>query len=170
MDVLSELNPTFKKYYWLGEANTRVEQQGNTRRCPMERKGLETSRRFSQVFCLSPATRSAGIHALFLLGTLLGLMVVTGVASANLLEVKEAVEGALCRKLATEYAKSPSSFTVHSIAKLQICLAQTLKNTASPAIPRNFDIQSPRPSTSIGDTTLPRLPTPPTPPSSIKIR
>jgi hypothetical protein len=45
--------------------------------------------------------------------------------------------------------------------------AQTLKDTASLAILRNFDIQSPRPSTSNVDTTIS---TPPTPPSSIKIR
>jgi len=105
-----------------------------------------------------------------LLGTVLGLMVFTGLALANLLEVKEAVEGALCRKLATDYANGPSSLTVQSIAQLQICLAQTLKDTASPAIPRNFDIQSPRPSTSSVDTTLPTPPTPPTPPQSIKIQ
>ena len=105
-----------------------------------------------------------------LLGTVLGLMVFTGLALANLLEVKEAVESALCRKLATDYANGPSSLTVQSIAQLQICLAQTLKDTASPAIPRNFDIQSPRPSTSIVDTTLPTPPTPPTPPQSIKIQ
>lgn len=103
-----------------------------------------------------------------LLGTLLGFMVFTGLALANLLEVKEAVEGALCRKLATDYANGPSSFTVQSIAQLQICLAQTLKDTASPAIPRNFGIQSPRPSTSIVDTTIPTPPTPPTAPKSIK--
>jgi hypothetical protein len=103
------------------------------------------------------------------LGTLLGLMVFTGVALANLSEVKEAVEETLCRKLATDYANDPSSFPVPSIAQLQICLAQTLKDTALPAIPRNFDIQSPRPSTSIVDTTLPTPPTPPTPPKPLKI-
>jgi len=105
-----------------------------------------------------------------LLGTLLAFMVFTGLALANPLEVKEALEGALCRKLATDYANGPSSFTVQSIAQLQICLAQTLKDTASPAIPRNFDIQAPRPSTSSVDTTLPTPPTPPTPPQSIKIQ
>jgi len=110
------------------------------------------------------------MKALVVLGTILGFMVFTGLALANLLEVKKAVEEALCRKLATDYANDPSSFTVQSIAQLQICLAQTLKDTASPAIPRNFDIQSPRPSTSIVDTTLPRPPTPPTPPQSIKIQ
>ncbi len=110
------------------------------------------------------------MKALLLLGTILGFMVITGLAVANLLEVKEAVEEALCRKLATDYANGPSSFTVQSIAQLQICLAQTLKNTASPAIPRNFDIQPPRPSTSSVDTTLPTPPTPPTPPQSIKIQ
>jgi hypothetical protein len=104
-----------------------------------------------------------------LLGTLLVCMVFTGLASANLLEVKKSVEEALCRKLATDYANSPSSFTVQSIAQLQICLAQTLKDTASSAIPRNFDIQSPRPSTNSVDTTIPTPPTPPTPPQSIKV-
>jgi hypothetical protein len=104
------------------------------------------------------------------LGTLLGVMVFTGLAFANLLEVKEAVEDARCRKLATDYANGPSSFTVQSIAQLQICLAQTLKDTASSAIPRNFEIESPRPSTSSVDTTIPTPPTPPTPPQSIKIQ
>ncbi|MDH3504865.1 MAG: hypothetical protein OEZ41_08970 [Nitrospirota bacterium] len=104
-----------------------------------------------------------------LLGALLGLMVFTGSALADLFEVKEAVEGAICRKLATDYANGPSSLTVQSIAQLHTCLAQTLKDTASPAILRNFDIQSPRPSTSIVDTTLPTPPTPPTPPKPLKI-
>ena len=107
---------------------------------------------------------------ILLLGTLLGFMVFTGLALANLFEVKEAVEEALCKKLARDYANGPRSFPVQSIAQLQICLAQTLKDTALPAIPRNFDIQSPRPSTSSVDTTLPTPPTPPTAPSSIKIR
>ncbi len=102
-------------------------------------------------------------------GALLGVLVFTGSALANLFEVKEAVEGALCRKLARDYANDPTSLTVHSIAQLQICLAQTLKDTASPAISINSDIQSPRPSTSIVDTTIPTPPTPPTPPKSIKI-
>ena len=110
------------------------------------------------------------MKALLLLGALLGFMVFTGLALANLLEVKEAIEGALCQKLATDYANDPNSLTVQSIAQLQICLAQTLKDTASPAISRNFDIQSPRPSTSNVDTTLPTPPTPPTPPKSIKIQ
>ena len=70
-------------------------------------------------------------------------MICTGLASANLLEVKKAVEEAICKKLATEYANDPNTFAVHSIAQLQICLAQTLKNTTSTAIPRNFDIQTP---------------------------
>ena len=104
-------------------------------------------------------------------GTLLVFFIVfTGLALANLLEVKKAVEGAHCRKLATDYANSPNSFTVQSIAQLQICLAQTLKDTAASAIPRNFDIQPPRPSTSSVDTTIPTPPTPPTPPQSIKIQ
>ena len=104
-----------------------------------------------------------------LLGTVLGCMGFTGLALANLLEIKEAVEEAHCRKLATDYANGPSSFTVQSIAQLQICLAQSLKATASPAISRNFDIQHPRPSTNNVDTTLPRQPTPPTPPQSINL-
>ncbi|MDX2347737.1 MAG: hypothetical protein QNK38_02680 [Nitrospirota bacterium] len=104
-------------------------------------------------------------------GTLLVFFIVfTGLALANLLEVKKAVEGAHCRKLATDYANGPNSFTVQSIAQLQICLAQTLKDTAASAIPRNFDIQPPRPSTSSVDTTIPTPPTPPTPPQSIKIQ
>lgn len=105
-----------------------------------------------------------------LLGTLLGCMVFTGSALANLLEVKKAVEDAHCRKLATDYANNPSSSTVQSIAQMQICLAQTLKKTTSSAQLRNFNIQPPRPSTSIVDTTLPTPPTPPTPPQSIKIQ
>jgi hypothetical protein len=104
-------------------------------------------------------------------GTLLVFFIVfTGLALANLLEVKKAVEGAHCRKLATDYANGPNSFTVQSIAQLQICLAQTLKDTAASAIPRNFDIQPPRPSRSSVDTTIPTPPTPPTPPQSIKIQ
>ncbi len=111
------------------------------------------------------------MKTIVVIGTVLVCMVFTGLALANLLEVKEAVEKAQCRKLATDYANDPSSSTVQAIAQLQICLAQTLKDTASPAIPRkNFDIQSSRPSTSSVDTTLPTPPTPPTPPSSIKIR
>ncbi|MGV7227569.1 MAG: hypothetical protein ACQ9IQ_02815 [Nitrospirales bacterium] len=104
-------------------------------------------------------------------GTFLVFFIVfTGLALANLLEVKKAVEGAHCRKLATDYANGPNSFTVQSIAQLQICLAQTLKDTAASAIPRNFDIQPPRPSTSSVDTTIPTPPTPPTPPQNIKIQ
>ena len=110
------------------------------------------------------------MKALVVLGSIIGFMVFTGLALANLLEVKKAVEGALCQKLATDYARGPSSLTVQSIAQLQICLAQTLKDTASPSIPRNFNIQSPHPSTSSVDTKLPTPPTPPTPPKSIKIR
>jgi len=106
-----------------------------------------------------------------LFGLLLGFMVFTGMALANLFEVNEAVEGALCRKLAMDYANDPSSLTVQTIAQLQICLAQTLKGTALPAaIPRNFDMQSPRPSTSIVDTTLPTPPIPPIPPKPLKIQ
>jgi len=105
-----------------------------------------------------------------LLGTALVLMVSTGLALANLLEIKEAVEEAHCQKLATDYANHPRTFPVQSIAQLQICLAQTLKDAALHAIPRNFDIQSPRPSTNNVDTTLPTPPTPPTSPQSIKIQ
>jgi len=105
-----------------------------------------------------------------LLGTVLGGMLFTGLAMANLFEVKEALEGALCRKLAMDYANNPGALTVQSIAQLQICLAQTLKNTASPAIARNFHIQTPRPSTSSVDTTIPTPPTPPTPPQAITIQ
>jgi len=105
-----------------------------------------------------------------LLLTAFGCMVFTSPAAANLLEVKKSVEEALCKKLATDYASAPRSFTVQSIAQLQICLAQTLKDTASTAIPRNFDIQPPHPSTNNVDSTLPTPPTPPTPPQSIKIR
>ena len=60
------------------------------------------------------------------LGIVLGSMVSTGVAWGNLFEVKEAVEDALCRKLATDYANDPKAFTVQSIAQLQISLAQTV--------------------------------------------
>jgi len=105
-----------------------------------------------------------------LLGAVLVGMLFTGSAMANLLEVKEALEGALCRKLATDYANNPRSLTVQSIAQLQICLAQTLKSTSSSVIPGNIEIQPPRPSTNNFDTTLPRLPTPPTPPQSINIQ
>ncbi len=105
-----------------------------------------------------------------LVGTVLGCTVFTGLAAANLLEVKKSVEEALCKKLATDYANDPRSFAVQSIAQLQICLAQALKNSASTAIPRNFDIQAPSPSTNNVDSMLPKLPTPPTPPSSINIR
>ena len=106
-----------------------------------------------------------------LLGTALVYAIFTGMAMANnLLDTKKALEEAHCRKLATDYANEPSSFTVQSIAQLQICLAQTLKATASPSIPRNFDIQPPRPSTGSVDTTIPTPPTPPTPPQSIKIQ
>ncbi len=102
--------------------------------------------------------------------TALGLLILTGPSLANLLEVKKAIEGSLCKKLATDYAKDTSIFNVQSIAKLQICLAETLKGKSSPVAPRNFDIQSPQPSRSHVDSMLPTLPTPPTPPSSIKMR
>lgn len=105
-----------------------------------------------------------------ILGALYGVVVFTGSAFGDLFEVKEAVEEAICKKMATDYANDPNSLSVQAIAQLQICLAQTLQNTAMPAILRNFDIQSPRPSTSIGDTILPTPPTPPTPPKSMKIR
>ena len=103
-------------------------------------------------------------------GIALGLMLFAKSASANLLEVKKAVEEAHCKKLASAYAKDPSGSTVQAIAQLQICLAETLKTTTARAIPRNFNIQPPRPSNSRVDTTLPREPTPPTPPSSIKVQ
>ena len=100
----------------------------------------------------------------------LGMMTFGGITLANLLEVKKAVEGTLCRKLATDYAKDPSALTVQSIAQLQICLAQTLQAAPLRAIPKNFDIQAtPPPSSNRVDTILPTPPTPPTPPSSIKI-
>ena len=105
------------------------------------------------------------------LGIVLGMMVFTGVALGNLFGVKEAVEEALCRKLAMDYANGPSTFPIHAIAQLQICLAQALKNTASPGMPGNFNIiQSPSPSTNNVDTTLPKPPTPPTPPQSINMK
>ncbi len=103
-------------------------------------------------------------------GVALGSLIFTGLASANLLEVKEAVEGALCQKLATDYAKEPSALTVQSIAQLQICLAQTLQATPSRAISKNFDIQLPSSSTNRVDIILPTPPTQPTPPNAIKIR
>jgi hypothetical protein len=97
-------------------------------------------------------------------------MIFSGFASANLLEVTKAVEEAQCKKIAADYAKDPGSLSVPAIAQLQICLAQTLKTMAPPAIPRNFDIQAPRPLTNSRDTSLPTLPTPPTPPQSITIK
>ena len=105
-----------------------------------------------------------------LLVAALGVLLFTGQAVANLLEVKKAIEGTLCKKLATDYAKDSSTFNVQSIAQLQICLAETLKAKTSPAAPRNFDIQPPQPSTNRVDSMLPKLPTPPTPPSAIKMR
>ncbi|MDH5429485.1 MAG: hypothetical protein OEZ57_11620 [Nitrospirota bacterium] len=105
-----------------------------------------------------------------LLGTVIGCMVFTGSALGNLLEVKKSVEEAMCKKLATDYANDPRSFAVQSIAQLQICLAQSLKDTASASIPRNFDIQPSRPSINTVDTTIPTPPTPPTPPQSIQIK
>ncbi|GJL70225.1 MAG: hypothetical protein NPIRA06_28600 [Nitrospirales bacterium] len=101
---------------------------------------------------------------------LFGVMVFTELGLADVFEVKEAVEGGICRKLATDYANDPTSLTIQAIAQLQICLAQTLKNTASPAILKNFDLESPRPSTGMADTILPTPPTPPTPPKSLKVR
>ena len=105
-----------------------------------------------------------------LLGALYGVVVFTGSALGDLFEVKEVVEEAMCKKIATDYANDPNSLSVQAIAHLQICLAQTLKKTAAPATHRNFDIQSPRPSTNLGDTILPIPPTPPTPPKALKIR
>ena len=102
-------------------------------------------------------------------GAWLGCMVYTGWVLAERVEVQEALEGALCRKLATDYANKPSSLTVQAIAQLQICLAQTLGDTASAAISKTFDRHSPRPSTGIVDATLPTPPTPPTPPKPLKI-
>ncbi|WP_447965495.1 hypothetical protein [Nitrospira sp. Ecomares 2.1] len=104
---------------------------------------------------------------------LFGVMVFTELGLADVFEVKEAVEGVICRKLATDYANDSTTLTIQAIAQLQICLAQTLKNSTSSSalpLPRNFDIQPSRSSTSIGDTTLPTPPTPPTPPKSLKIR
>lgn len=103
-------------------------------------------------------------------GFIFGLMVFTGPALADLFEVKEAVEGAICRKLATDYADDPTTLTIQAIAQLQICLAQTLKSTDSRALTKKFDIGPPRPSTGMVETILPTPPTPPTPPKSLKIR
>lgn len=101
---------------------------------------------------------------------MVGVLAFSGPASANLLEVKKSVEEAMCKKLATDYANNLNTFSVQSIAQLQICLAQSLQNTTSTAIPRHFDIEPPRPSTNTVDTMLPTPPTPPTPPQSIKIK
>lgn len=112
------------------------------------------------------------IEAVFF-GALFGVMVFTELGLADVFEAKEAVEGGICRKLATDYANDPTTLTIQAIAQLQICLAQTLKNAdSSPALPLpgNFDIQPSRSSTSIGETTYPTPPTPPTPPKSLKIR
>lgn len=105
-----------------------------------------------------------------LLGALYGVVVFTGSALGDLFEVKEAVEEAICKKTATDYANDPSSLSLQAIAQLQICLAQTLRKTASPVNLKNFDRESLPPSTGIVDTTLPTPPTPPTPPKSLKIR
>ncbi len=116
---------------------------------------------------LSVWTGKLGAMACF---TALGFLLLSGPALANLLEVKKALEGTLCKKLATDYAKDATAFNVQAIAQLQICLAESLKAKASPGVARNFDIQSPQPSTNRVDSMLPTLPTPPTPPSAIKIR
>ena len=109
------------------------------------------------------------MHIIFL-GIALGVLLFNEPALANLLEVAKAVEQAQCKKLATAYANNPSATTVQAIAQLQICLAQTLKNSSSSTIPRNYDIQPPSSSSNNVDSMLPKLPTPPTPPSSIKMR
>lgn len=105
-----------------------------------------------------------------ILGALCGVVVFTGSALGDLFKVKEAVEEAMCRKIATDYVNDPNSLSVQAIAQLQICLAQTLRKTPSPAIPKDFNISSPRPLTNIGDTILPKPPTPPTSPKSLKIQ
>ena len=105
-----------------------------------------------------------------ILGALYGVVVFTGSAFGDLFVVKEAVEEVICKKMATDYANDPSSLSVQAIAQLQICLAQTLRKTASPVISKNFDRESFPPSTGIVDTTLPTPPTPPTPPKALKIR
>ncbi len=130
---------------------------------------MDTASRSADFCGHASATGSMKMKVVFL-GIILGVMVFTGVALGNLFEVKEAVEEALCRKLAMDYANGPSTFPVHAIAQLQICLAQTLKNTASPGMPGNFNIQSSSPSTNNVDTTLPTPPTPPTPPQSIRMK
>ena len=89
--------------------------------------------------------------------------------SANLLEVKKAVENAQCKKLAVDYANDPRASTIQSIAQLQICLAQTLKVTAAAVKPKDFNIQPPSSSTKKFDTTLPTPPTLPTLPQAIEI-
>jgi hypothetical protein len=104
--------------------------------------------------------------------TLFGVTVCTGLALADPLEVRQEVEETRCRQLATDYAKAPGSLSLHAIAQLQVCLARTLQNTASPptlTFPRKFDSQPTRSSISIGNTTLPTPPTPPVSPQSIKI-
>ncbi len=105
-----------------------------------------------------------------LLGALYGVVVFTGSALGDLFKFKEAVEEAMCRKIATDYANDPNSLSVQAIAQLQICLAQTLRKTASPVISKKFQGESLSPSTGIVDTTLPTPPTPPIPPKSLKIR
>ena len=105
-----------------------------------------------------------------ILGALCGVVVFTGSALGDLFKVKEAVEEAMCRKIATDYVNDPNSLSVQAIAQLQICLAQTLRKTDSPVISKKFERESLSPSTGIVDTTLPTPPTPPTPPKSLKIR
>ncbi len=129
-----------------------------------------TPKRFPQIYGRRFGKHSMRIESVFFV-VFFGLMVFTGLALADPFDVKEAVEETHCRTLATDYAKAPSSLTIHAIAQLQVCLALTLQHTASPAaLPRNFDMQPSRSSTSMGNTPLPTLPTPPTPPKSLKIR
>ncbi|MGP0594531.1 hypothetical protein ACTRXD_18590 [Nitrospira sp. T9] len=107
----------------------------------------------------------AGIFA-----ALYGVVAFTGSALGDLFEVKETVEEAICKKMATDYANDPNSLTVQAIAQLQICLAQTLRKTDSSVISKKFERESLSPSTGIVDAPLPTPPTPPTPPKSLKIR
>ncbi len=105
-----------------------------------------------------------------ILGALSAVVVFTGLAFGDLFEVKETVEETICKKLAMDYANDSRSMSVQAIAHLQICLAQTLRETASPVKSKNFDRESLGSSTGIIDTILPTPPTVPTPPRSLKIR
>ncbi len=104
-----------------------------------------------------------GKMKMVLLGTALGLMLFTGMAMADVGKVDEA----LCQKLATDYAATPSALEVEASKQLQVCLAQTLaqrSDTATPEGSTNLTIESQSPSTS------PTEATPLQPPQGLRIQ